>query len=69
MQNCIEQLKPVCYLTPNNFSHKAGEGMETRKRNIAHIHPALLANPGSTQQTYILMEDQNEQPDRSNRIT
>ena len=69
MQNCTAQLRPICYLSPNNFSHKAGDGMKTRKRNIAHIHPVLLANPGSTQQTYILMEEQNEQSDRSNRIT
>lgn len=61
MQNCTEQLEPVCYLTPNNFYHKAGDGMKTRKRNVSHIHPALLANPGSTQQTYVLMEKRYEQ--------
>lgn len=65
----MESEYPVCYLTPNNFSHKAGDGAKTRKRNISHIHPALLANPGNTQQTYILMEEHDEQPDRSNRIT
>lgn len=25
---------PICYLTPNNFSHKAGDGMKTRKRML-----------------------------------
>ena len=40
-------------LTPDNFSHKAGDGTSTRKRRIADIHPALQANPGSTQATYL----------------
>lgn len=40
-------------LTPNNFAHKAGDGMATRKRNEADVHPALQANPGSTQATYL----------------
>ena len=33
--------KPICFLTPNNFAHKAGDGLVTRKKNIAYIHPAL----------------------------
>ena len=45
----------VCYLTPNNFSHKSGDGPSTRKRNISYIHPALQANCGATQCTYLLV--------------
>lgn len=47
---------PICFLTPNNFSHKAGDGISTRKRNISYIHPALQANTGATQATYLLVE-------------
>lgn len=47
---------PICYLTPDNFSHKAGDGTKTRKRRISYLHPALQANPGSTQQTYLLVK-------------
>lgn len=47
--------KPICFLTPNNFNHKAGDGVITRKKNVAYIHPALQANPGATQATYILV--------------
>lgn len=43
-----------CFLTPNNFSHKAGDGVKTRKREIRFIHPALQANPGGSQLTYLL---------------
>lgn len=46
----------VCYLTPNNFAHKAGDGVSTRKRNINYIHPALQANCGATQCTYLLVK-------------
>lgn len=46
--------KKYALLVPNNFSHKAGDGLKTRKRNIAFIHPALQANCGSTQATYLL---------------
>ena len=48
--------RPICFLTPNNFSHKAGDGISTRKRNIAYIHPALQANTGAIQATYLLVE-------------
>ena len=48
-------IKPICFLTPNNFAHKAGDGLVTRKKNIAYIHPALQANPGTTQATYVLV--------------
>jgi hypothetical protein len=44
----------VCLLTPNNFAHKAGDGTKTRKREIRFIHPALPANCGATQATYLL---------------
>ena len=47
--------KPICYLTPNNFEHKAGDGTATRKRNIAYIHPALCANQGQNM-AYILVK-------------
>lgn len=43
-------------LAPNNFSHKAGDGMATRKRRETDIHPALQAQPGSTQTTYLEVE-------------
>ena len=45
---------PICLLTPNNFAHKAGDGTKTRKREIRFIHPALQANCGATQATYLL---------------
>lgn len=43
-------------LAPNNFAHKAGDGMTTRKRRETDIHPALQAQPGSTQTTYLEVE-------------
>lgn len=46
--------KPIFLLTPNNFAHKAGDGVKTRKREIRFIHPALQATPGATQCTYLL---------------
>lgn len=46
----------ICFITPNNFAHKAGDGIATRKHNIASIHPALQANCGGTQMTYVLLE-------------
>lgn len=55
MQGYMKKQKPVCYLTPDNFSHKAGDGTATRKRRVSYLHPALQANPGSTQQTYLLV--------------
>lgn len=45
---------PICLLTPNNYAHKAGDGTKTRKREIRFIHPALQANCGATQATYLL---------------
>lgn len=45
-----------CLITPDNFSHKAGDGTTTRKHHTALIHPALQANCGTTQQTLALLE-------------
>lgn len=56
MQGCKEESEPVCYLTPDNFSHKAGDGTATRKRRVSCLHPALQANPGGTQRTYLLIK-------------
>jgi len=56
--------EPICYLTPNNFGHKAGDGVVTRSKNIAYIHPALQANMGSTQATYVLVRNIYEDGDR-----
>ena len=39
-------------LAPDNWSHKAGDGTATRKHRETDIHPALAANPGSSQATY-----------------
>ena len=52
--------KPICFITPNNFSHKAGDGTATRKHNVSQIHPALQANCGGTQMTYVLEEEEME---------
>lgn len=41
-------------LAPNNFAHKAGDGTATRKRTIKEIVPALQANCGATQASYVL---------------
>lgn len=46
---------PIAFVTPNNFAHKAGDGLKTRKHNLNKVHPALQANPGSTQMTYVLL--------------
>ena len=45
---------PIWLLTPNNCAHKAGDGTKTRKREVRFIHPALQANCGATQATYLL---------------
>lgn len=47
-------MKYVCLLAPVNFKHKAGDGIKTRERRTTHIHPALQANCGATQATYVL---------------
>ncbi len=48
-------IRNICYLTPNNYEHKAGDGTVTRKRNIAYIHPSITAHPGQNI-TYILVK-------------
>lgn len=50
---------PICFITPNNFAHKAGDGLSTRHHNVSEIHPAIVANTGGTQMTYILVADLN----------
>lgn len=41
-------------LVPNNFQHQAGDGTATRKHHLADIVPALQANCGATQCSYVL---------------
>ena len=41
-------------ICPNNFAHKAGRGNEGRKHLLKQIHPALQANCGGTQMTFVL---------------
>ena len=50
----------ICYITPNNFQHKAGDGVKTRKHNVAYIHPSLQANCGATQMTYLLVKEKEK---------
>ena len=45
---------PICFIVPNNFAHKAGDGIFTRKHGTSQIHPALQANCGGSQMTYLL---------------
>lgn len=49
-----EEMKYICLLSPINFKHKAGDGLKTREHKPTYIHPALQANCGATQATYIL---------------
>lgn len=46
--------KPIAFIVPDNFSHKAGDGLKTRKHHLKDIHPALQAQPGGTQLTLCL---------------
>lgn len=56
----IIKYKPIAFIVPDNFAHKAGDGLSTRDHHLKNIHPALQANPGSTQMTYVLeVEDQD----------
>ncbi len=43
----------VKVLAPNNWGHKAGDGTATRERRETDIVPALQANTGQTQQSYL----------------
>ena len=40
-------------LAPNNFGHKAGDGMSTRRRMVTDIVPTIPARPGGNQQSYL----------------
>ena len=42
-------------IVPDNFKHEAGKP-ETRQHHLSNIHPALQANTGNTQATYLLRE-------------
>jgi site-specific DNA-cytosine methylase len=44
-------------LAPNNFGHKVGDGMSTRKRTIKDVVPTLQANPGTTQQAFLKVKE------------
>lgn len=46
--------KAIAFIVPCNFAHKAGDGLSTRHHLLKNIHPALQANCGATQATYIL---------------
>lgn len=46
----MSNYKPVAFIVPNNFSHKAGDGTSTRKHYCKDICPALQANPGQHRQ-------------------
>ncbi len=43
----------VKVLAPNNWGHKTGDGTATRERRETDIVPALQANAGQTQQSYL----------------
>ena len=47
------ETEDVKVLAPNNWKHKAGDGMRTRERVEKDIVPALQATPGHTQQSYL----------------
>lgn len=47
------ETEDVKVLAPNNWGHKAGDGTATRERRETDIVPALQANAGQTQQSYL----------------
>lgn len=47
------ETEEVKVLAPNNWKHKAGDGMRTRERVEKDIVPALQATTGHTQQSYL----------------
>lgn len=68
-------LYAVKMLVPNNFSHKAGDGTSTRKRKLSDTVPALQANSGATQASYVVKQigtrtDSNDgsQPFQQDRV-
>lgn len=50
----LEDKENKLLLAPRNFNHKAGDGIKTRERYQTAISPSLQAQPGGTQQTYVL---------------
>ena len=48
-------LRPIGFVVPDNFKHTAGDGLATRQHHLSQIHPALQANCGATQATYLLL--------------
>lgn len=52
----MKKHKTIGFVTPLNFKHKAGDGLATRRHNLTQVHPALQANCGATQMTYLLEE-------------
>jgi len=52
--------KPIAFIVPCNFAHKAGDGTKTRKHLLKDVHLALQANVGTTQATYILGIEMSE---------
>ena len=47
------ETEDVKVLAPNNWGNKAGDGTATRERRETDIVPALQANAGQTQQSYL----------------
>ena len=47
------ETEDVKVLAPNNWGHKAGDGTATRERRETDIVPALQANAGQTQKSYL----------------
>ncbi len=47
------ETEEVKVLAPNNWGHKAGDGTITRERRETDVVPALQANAGQTQQSYL----------------
>ena len=54
------EVEDVKVLAPNNWGHKAGDGMITRERTEKEIVPALQASAGQTQQSYLKVKVANK---------
>jgi hypothetical protein len=52
--------RPIAFIVPINFAHKAGDGISTRDHHLKDIHPALQMTPGVSQATYVLEVDEKE---------
>ncbi len=55
------ETKDITLLAPDNWSHKAGDGVVTRKRRETEICPALQASSGQTQQSYLKIKSATKQ--------